>query len=70
MIDYVGRRNDDQVKLRGFRVEIGEIESVLLRHPSVKQTSVIAHREAAMELLAAYVVSSGDTDEKLSEHLR
>ena len=70
VIDYVGRRNDDQVKLRGFRVEIGEIESVLLRHPSVKQTSVIAHREAAMELLAAYVVSSGDTDEKLSEHLR
>ena len=68
MIDYVGR-NDDQVKLRGFRVEIGEIESVLLRHPSVERISVIAQREAAMELLAAYVVSSDNTDEKLSEHL-
>jgi amino acid adenylation domain-containing protein len=38
-LEFLGRI-DDQVKLRGFRVELGEIEAVLHRHPSVKQAHV------------------------------
>jgi amino acid adenylation domain-containing protein len=38
---YVGRR-DRMVKRRGYRVELGEIESGLYRHPSVREAAVIA----------------------------
>jgi len=38
---YIGRR-DRMVKKRGYRVELGEIEAGLYRHPSVKEAAVIA----------------------------
>ncbi len=40
-IEYVGRR-DRMVKVRGFRVELGEVEAVLLRHPAVREVVVSA----------------------------
>src|SRR6185369_13197459 len=39
-IDYLGRR-DLQVKVRGFRVEIGEIEVALAAHPNVRDAVVV-----------------------------
>ncbi|MET0132710.1 MAG: non-ribosomal peptide synthetase [Kibdelosporangium sp.] len=39
-IEFLGRR-DEQVKLRGLRIEIGEIESVLTRVPGVRQAAVV-----------------------------
>jgi aspartate racemase len=54
-LEFLGRR-DDQVKLRGFRVEPGEIETVLRRHTAVRQCAVVAHRESADVHLVAYVV--------------
>ncbi|MFE9045294.1 amino acid adenylation domain-containing protein [Streptomyces sp. NPDC007818] len=52
---YEGRV-DDQIKIRGFRVEPGETEAALLTHPEVTQAVVTVHEER----LAAYLVTSGD----------
>ncbi|MFD3257254.1 amino acid adenylation domain-containing protein [Paenibacillus lentus] len=53
---YAGRR-DFQVKIRGHRIEIGEIEQLLLRHEQVKETVVTAFQEEDGEFaLCAYVV--------------
>jgi amino acid adenylation domain-containing protein len=41
ILDYVGRR-DRMVKKRGYRVELGEIEAGLYRHPAVREAAVIA----------------------------
>jgi len=74
-------RADFQVKLRGFRVEPGEIETTLQRHPRVKQAVVIVREVAGDKALVAYVSpqeprdgavapSSGDLGTELRSFIR
>jgi amino acid adenylation domain-containing protein len=54
-IEFLGRF-DGQIKLRGFRVELGEIEAVLNRHPAVREAVVIAPIDSSGETrLTAFV---------------
>ena len=55
-IEFLGRV-DRQVKVRGFRVELAEIESALNRFPEIKESAVVAREERAGTLkLIAYIV--------------
>lgn len=53
VLDYIGR-SDFQIKLRGFRIEPGEIETVLATHPGVRACAVAAIETAAGRQLAAF----------------
>jgi amino acid adenylation domain-containing protein len=56
-IDFLGR-NDQQVKVRGVRIELREIEIALGSHPAIRECAVLARAEAAGDArLAAYVVA-------------
>ena len=67
---YLGRI-DDQVQIRGFRVELGAIQSYLLMHPAVAEAVVVAMnlQSSAIEIVA-YIVQRADiTVTALREHL-
>jgi amino acid adenylation domain-containing protein/non-ribosomal peptide synthase protein (TIGR01720 family) len=54
--EFLGRR-DDQVKIRGVRIELAEIESVLLTHPGVREVAVVDREdETGTKFLCAYLV--------------
>ena len=78
-IEYLGRL-DDQVKVRGFRVELGEIEAVLRAHEQVGEAVVTARRDGdassdALRLVAYFVAgteqppNSGELRSYLQSHL-
>ena len=72
-LEFLGRA-DRQIKLRGYRIELREIEAVLCEHPGVHQAVVEVYEPVSGEQrLAAYVVSdatSGNLAVSLRERLR
>ncbi len=63
-IEFIGRK-DSQVKVRGFRIELKEVESVIREYPSIKDVTVQAFDEevaGAGKYLAAYIVADSPVD--------
>src|SRR5262249_49734151 len=69
-LEFLGRL-DQQVKVRGFRVELGEVEAALIGLPALREAAVVAQPGAAGESrLVAYFVGNGDGPPPSAESLR
>ncbi|MDG4810896.1 amino acid adenylation domain-containing protein [Micromonospora sp. WMMD1120] len=78
-LEFVGR-DDDQVKIAGYRVELREIESVVRTHPDVKDcVAVVTPDDAGQQRLIAFVAGAGDLHDselhqfaaaRLPQHMR
>ncbi|MBZ5521674.1 MAG: amino acid adenylation domain-containing protein, partial [Acidobacteriia bacterium] len=68
-LEYLGRF-DHQIKVRGYRVELGEIESALREQPGVAQAVVMVRGQGSAQRLVAYVVADGQQAASGSAALR
>lgn len=62
-VEYINRI-DNQVKIRGHRVELGEIEQVILQSEQVKQVVVEVKEFSNNKLIVAFILSNGTLDKK------
>ena len=69
-LEFLGRQ-DLQVKVRGFRVEPGEVEATLIGHPGVRDAAVVApaDRQGDRRMVAYVVADPGLGEAELRSHL-
>ena len=60
-IEYCGRQ-DSQVQIRGFRVELGEIETRLAAHPAIRESAVVADQHGGDTRILSYCVLSQEVE--------
>ena len=68
-LEHLGR-TDHQVKLRGYRIEPGEVEATLEQHSGVNQAIVMVRESGAIESLVAYVLGPERDARILDAHVR
>jgi len=70
IIEFLGRE-DNQVKVRGFRVELGEVEAVLSRHPAIEQAVVVFKDflNGDQKLVAFTIAPNKPADSELREFM-
>ncbi len=67
LLEFVGRK-DSQVKINGYRIEISEIEGLLMNHPLVIRCAVLVHyRNASPSLVAFYMSTQDESEESLKK---
>ncbi|MDF0668421.1 MAG: amino acid adenylation domain-containing protein [Nitrospira sp.] len=69
VIQFVGRM-DHQVKVRGVRIELGEVESQLLAHPDVHEAAVVTRKDARGDKRLVAYAAGPVSSEALREFLR
>jgi amino acid adenylation domain-containing protein len=69
-VELLGRQ-DTQVKVRGVRIELSELENVLLQHPGIEQAVVVAHPANGHEVVLCgyYTGAAALADDSLRAHL-
>ena len=67
---YVAGRNDTQIKLRGLRIELSEIEGAIANYENVSLSKVVVKKINSVEHLCAYFTASSDINlDDLKQHL-
>ncbi len=68
-LEFVGRV-DDQIKIGGIRIEIGEVEAVLREHPAVREAAVIGQKDTSSGTRLVAYVAAADGEPVSAEELR
>ncbi|ASS74684.1 hypothetical protein CIG75_06660 [Tumebacillus algifaecis] len=69
-LEYQGRI-DNQVKISGVRIETGEVETALLKHPSIQQSAVVVREDVpGLKRLVAYLIGDVTSSSELREFLK
>ncbi|MFT3803347.1 MAG: amino acid adenylation domain-containing protein [Burkholderiaceae bacterium] len=70
VLEFLGRR-DHQIKLRGFRIELAEIEAVMRTHPLVRDACVVLHQEGDDRRLYGYAaLEAGQGAQEVRRYLQ
>lgn len=64
MLEFIGR-NDEQIKVRGFRVELAEVKAVIMQDPDVIDCEVIVTKKGRASHIAAYLVFAKDKSDSM-----